>query len=154
MNRVFLPSASQIFLYSLIFGIFLGVLSDIFKVISRIQNNKHLSVAYDLLFMLSLTVSVFLFAYCANEGVYTVYMFIGFSSSFIIYNCTVSKYVVNTISNILRKICKLLLYLFNNTVITLYYTLDKFYKKGKINIERKIKLNYEKRLLHRISKFT
>ncbi|MBQ9976653.1 MAG: spore cortex biosynthesis protein YabQ [Clostridia bacterium] len=142
-----LPSAMTLFSASMIFGIYLGLLYDILSVFKLLVRIRRLLFFADFTFSLICSLSVFIFVYCINEGAYTPYMFIGMLATFLIYNVTVSRVTVRVIITVIGVFCKFFKILYKITVIPAYIALDKFYKKGKINIENKLRVRYEKKLL-------
>ena len=142
-----LPSAMTMFIASVIFGLYLGMIYDAVRVFKSFFSIRQLLFFADITFALISSVSVFVFMYCMNEGTYNTYIFIGMLSSFFVYNVTVSRVTVRVIILIIDIFCKFLKILYNITLIPTYIALDKFYKKGKINIENKLRVGYEKKLL-------
>ena len=142
-----LPSAMTMFIASVIFGLYLGMIYDAVRIFKSFFSIRQLLFFADFTFALISSVSVFVFMYCMNEGTYNTYIFIGMLSSFFVYNVTVSRVTVRVIILIIDIFCKFFRILYNITLIPTYIALDKFYKKGKINIENKLRVGYEKKLL-------
>jgi len=137
----------NVFLMSIPIGIIIGVLFDLFRLIRIIGfNNYAHTLVQDILFLILVSIIIFIFAYCVNGGVFRVYMFIGIGLSYFIYYNTLGRLFISVSDKLIRSIKKFFWFLYNNIVIRLYISLDKFYKKGKILIEKKIKQKYEKRI--------
>lgn len=136
-----------VFILSIPVGFFIGILFDLFRLI-RIAgvNNYTQTLVQDILFSVAVALIIFTFSFCVNGGVYRIYMFIGISLSFFIYYNTIGRLLMRISDTLIRLIKKFFWILYNNIVISLYITLDKFYKKGKIIIEQKNKQRYEKRI--------
>ena len=147
MLDLYLNEPLYVFLVSLIAGVGLGIIYDVFRFVRKIGfDSSRLIFTEDVLFAIVVSCFVFVFTYCINEGVYRSYMFVGIILSFFIYYHTIGRLttmLTNKIISVLRSICT---FLYNNIVIRLYITIDKFYKKVKIIVELKKKARYERQL--------
>ena len=147
MNDLYLNTPLNIFLLSLPIGVIIGLVFDMFRFVRKLGFRSFCHTLFqDILFSLLTSIIIFLFAFCTNGGVYRSYMFIGIGLSFFIYYNTLGYIFIRFADKIIATIRKFITYLYNNIVIRLYITLDKFYKKGKINIEIYLKRKYEKRI--------
>jgi spore cortex biosynthesis protein YabQ len=148
MQLFYYYSPYRFFLLSLILGFALGLYFDIYRIIRRIGiKGKKGIFLEDLLFTLTSFVMIFVFTYCTNEGVYRAYEFLALCCGFLIEHLTVGKITIIIAEKIIELLNKFLKFLFKNTIIRLYILLDKFYKKIKILLEEKIKVQYEDYLL-------
>ena len=147
MTNLYLNTPLNTFLFSLPTGIIIGVLFDIFRFIRKIGFNSYKHTLFqDILFSILASVIIFLFTFCINGGVYRSYMFIGVALSFYIYYNTLGYIFIHITDTLISIIRRFISFLYNNIIIRLYISLDKFYKKGKINIEKNFKRRYEKKI--------
>ena len=112
------------FLYSVIIGIFLGLIYDIFVILRKIFPNtaSWVIAIEDVLFCFIATLTYVIFIFTANFGIPRLFSFIAIMSGFVFYKCTFSKIIVLFVIKILKLfrivfgrifkiICKPLLYL-------------------------------------------
>lgn len=91
----------QIFLYSIILGIGLGIVFDIFRVIRAVIPHNNFFVAFeDILFMLIWTFSLVIFSVELSGGNIRFFCFVGTFLGFVIYFFSVGKIVITFIRNI------------------------------------------------------
>ncbi len=91
----------QIFLYSIILGIGLGIVFDIFRVIRAVIPHNNFFVAFeDILFMLIWTFSLVIFSVELSGGNIRFFCFMGTFLGFVIYFFSVGKIVITFIRNI------------------------------------------------------
>ena len=91
----------QIFLYSIILGIGLGIVFDIFRVIRAVIPHNNFFVAFeDILFILVWTFSLVIFSVELSGGNIRFFCFMGTFLGFVIYFFSVGKIVITFIRNI------------------------------------------------------
>ena len=138
MSVFYQINVTSAFFLSVIFGVTLRLYFDIFRIIRKLRcvNFKVLTIAEDLIYTVSSSVLLFFFSYAVSGGVFRLYEIVGIIIGALFYHYTASDIIVKTIFAILYK----------NTVIRTYIYLDKFYKKGKIIIEKNKKKSFNKKL--------
>ncbi len=142
-------SSSNIFILvsSIIIGFLLGVLYEFFRFIRSLGFKKFYQVfIQDIVFTLISGLLIFIFTFWVNQGVMRSYELLGILLGFIIYYFTFGSLIFRFYSLIIKLTCKFFVFLYNNTLRRMHITLDKFYKSGKIFIERKISRSIETRL--------
>lgn len=101
-------SQLQIFLFSLLGGILVGVFFDVFRATRQYFHSGVFSVGVqDLLFWLFTALSVFLFLYRVNYGQPRWYIFLGIFVGGFVYHLIVGRYVVTVFLFLFRMIAKL-----------------------------------------------
>jgi len=148
MSVFYQINVTSAFFLSVIFGVTLRLYFDIFRIIRKLRcvNFKVLTIAEDLIYTVSSSVLLFFFSYAVSGGVFRLYEIVGIIIGALFYHYTASDIIVKTISIILLKIFHFFAILYKNTVIRTYIYLDKFYKKGKIIIEKNKKKSFNKKL--------
>lgn len=100
-NFFSLSDECLIFLYSVILGVALGVIFDIFRAIRAIILHNSFFVAFeDILFMLVWTFSLVIFSVELSGGIIRFFCFIGTFLGFIIYFFSIGKIVITFIRSI------------------------------------------------------
>ena len=98
----------QIFIYSIILGIGLGIVFDIFRVIRAVIPHNSFFVAFeDILFMLVWTFSLVIFSVELSGGNIRFFCFVGMLLGFTIYFFSVGKIVITfirSVSSFIRRI--------------------------------------------------
>ncbi len=86
----------QIFLYSCILGIILGLIYDCFKILRLITNlNKKYLIFLDIIFMSISAIITFIFLLALNFGQIRLHLILGELLGFITYKLTLSKLIIS-----------------------------------------------------------
>lgn len=108
----------SVFLYSMLLGIVLGVMYDIFRITRMIINSKNLAIfIQDVLYFVVSGLITFFFVLKANSGDSRVYIIIGEGLGWILYHLTIGEFIYKCsnsfvigvkrkIQSIGNKICK------------------------------------------------
>lgn len=107
---------SNVFLCSILIGVVLSVLYDMFRVARKEVRHKNIFVMFeDVVFWLLCTAFMFVFMYNINSGQFRVYIIVGAILGCILYYLTISRFVVKVfciITDIIKKTIKALLKIF------------------------------------------
>ncbi len=99
---------STVFLYSILMGVILSLLYDIFRVLRKEIGHKNIAVMIeDILFWALCTSLMFVFVYNINSGQIRAFVFVGAAIGCILYYLTISRFLINflcIIIDVLRKI--------------------------------------------------
>jgi len=103
MDRVIISQELDFLLYSIIFGVFIGIYYDIFRFLREMGlNSKPAVIAEDLFFCLSISIPVFLFFCAVNRGNISPYSLIVMLLGAILYRCTIGRITVIIFKLILK----------------------------------------------------
>lgn len=109
----FIANQVYTFLYSIIFGIFLGLLYDIFRIVRLLASWKNISIFFqDILYFFISGIFTFIFILCYNQGIIRFYIFIAIFLGWTLYHFTIGKIVYSMSARI---IC-----IFNKIFIKVY----------------------------------
>ncbi len=148
MQVLYSVSSLQIFIESIILGFATGIYYEIFRLIRCAGLNKKSAIfLQDIFFIITSGIAVFLFTFAVNEGSFRSFELIGILIGFFLYYFTLGRLIFMLSRIIIDGICRFLKFLYKNTALRIYITLDKFYKKGKIIIEDIKYRHFETRIL-------
>ena len=95
---------AEIFLKSILVGVFLCAVYDCFRIIRRVVKKGTIIIGIeDIVFFIFSAVMIFTFMYKMNGGVIRLYIFVGIFIGGYIYEEGIGKFVVKYISKILKK---------------------------------------------------
>lgn len=94
----------NVFLYSLGFGFFLGLIYDIFRLTGLIIKRNKTVFIQDILYFLLSSFLTFFFLLVVNNGKFRINILIALVSGFYIYYFTISKSVVNFLIKCIRSL--------------------------------------------------
>ena len=95
MDRVIISQELDFLLYSIIFGVFIGIYYDIFRFLRESGlNSKPAVIAEDLFFCLSISIPVFLFFCAVNKGNISLYSLAVMLLGAIVYRYTVGRITI------------------------------------------------------------
>ena len=149
---------SQAFLYSLLFGVGLGMLYGIFKFI-RVAFLSTAVIIADIIFMLIASIALFLYSLAMLYGYVRIYIVFGALCGFLAYRFSLGKLIsriycpiINAINVIIqkiktkfKKITKKLLKSSNNILYNMSKKIDTFRNKRiGLSVRKKVKASNEK----------
>lgn len=101
------------FVYALLFGAFLGVFYDVFRIIRNIINNgKMLIIFEDIIYLFVSSVLTFCFAFFINNGQLRFFIIIGIVLGLIVYYFTVGFIVMKSVNFIILLLKKIFGFVF------------------------------------------
>ena len=144
---------SQAFLYSLLFGVGLGMLYGVFKFIRvAFLSTKTAVIIADIFFMLIASIALFLYSLAMLYGYVRIYIVFGALCGFLAYRFSLGKLIsriycpiINAINVIIQKITKKLLKSSNNILYNMSKKIDTFRNKRiGLSVRKKVKASNEK----------
>ena len=144
---------SQAFLYSLLFGVGLGMLYGVFKFIRvAFLSTKTAVIIADIIFMLIASIALFLYSLAMLYGYVRIYIVFGALCGFLAYRFSLGKLIsriycpiINAINVIIKKITKKLLKSSNNILYNMSKKIDTFRNKRiGLSVRKKVKASNEK----------
>jgi len=147
-----MTSQTVIFLYSVLFGFFLGYIFDLFR-ITRIAFKTCNAIIFieDVIFFVIATISSFIFILTNNNGVLRCFLIVGELLGAIIYFFSLSIVIIKAataIINFIKAIIRFLYKIFIRPIIKLFLLIRKMIGKIKVRINRQ----YQKAKNNRIQK--
>ena len=119
-----IQNQTYVFLSSVIVGILLAIIFDIFRIFRRKGKTPNYVVyIQDVFYWLIVTFIIIMSAFITNDGELRGYMFIGYILGAVIYIVTFSSHILNITGKILD--------FFENIFIKLYQKLKKILNKNK-----------------------
>lgn len=97
-------SQLTIFAWAVFFGVIMGLVYDLFRIIRRIvPHNKIIVSLEDIVFWLTSSFLVFEYIFKANSGTLRGFIFIGLCMGIVLYLLTLSQLIVSNMSKFLRQ---------------------------------------------------
>lgn len=101
--EISLQSQILIFVYSLLFGIILGVIFDLFRVADIILNVSIKRIFFeDILYFAIIGVLSFLFMIVVNKGEFRIFIIFGELIGFCLYHFTLGRIVINFFDKVIK----------------------------------------------------
>ncbi len=92
MDKIIISQELYFLLYSVIFGVFIGVYYDLFRFLRELGvNSQKAVIIQDIFFFLSISVPVFLFFCAVNKGNISLYSLLIMFAGFLIYRYTAGR---------------------------------------------------------------
>ena len=144
---------SQAFLYSLLFGVGLGMLYGVFKFIRvAFLSTKTAVIIADIIFMLIASIALFLYSLAMLYGYVRIYIVFGALCGFLAYRFSLGKLIsriycpiIQKIKTKFKKITKKLLKSSNNILYNMSKKIDTFRNKRiGLSVIKKVKASNEK----------
>lgn len=150
-----MTSQTVIFLYSVLFGFFLGFVFDLFR-ITRIAFKTCNAVIFieDVVFFVIATISSFVFILTSNDGVLRSFLIVGELFGAIIYFFSLSIVIIKAataIINFIKSIIRFLYKIFIKPIIKLVLFIGKVLGKIKARINR-LSQNAKNKRIEKISR--
>ena len=121
----------NVFLYSLGFGFFLGLIYDIFRLTGTIIKRNKTVFLQDILYFLLCSLLTFFFLLVVNNGKFRINILIALVSGFYIYYLTLSKSILNFFINFIRSIRSIIVSVSRVLTIPIRLILDIFVKSNR-----------------------
>ncbi|MGE4282578.1 MAG: spore cortex biosynthesis protein YabQ [Clostridia bacterium] len=142
--EVSVTNQAYIFLSSIVGGLIIGLVFDIFRILRRvIKTVNFITYIQDILFWIIVTMIIFLLVFVTNDGELRWYEFLGVVLGIIFYNLLFSTYVIKisvTIINFIKKSILLIL----KVLLFPFAIIYKIFRKPCLWIGSKVKKGFRK----------
>ena len=92
MDKIIISQELNFLLYSVIFGLFIGVYYDLFRFLRELGvNSTKAVIIQDILFFITISIPVFLFFCAVNKGNISLYSLLVMFTGFLVYRYTVGR---------------------------------------------------------------
>lgn len=123
------PRQLELFVYSLIFGVLLGVLYDVFRIFRLIFfKNKVAVIFQDILFWIIAGFSAFLFFLATNFGHIRIYMLLGMLIGALVYYLTIGRLVFLLVKSVCDTVKKIISFIWRHTGGALFNKIKSVFK--------------------------
>ena len=130
------------FLYSIIFGIVLAVIYDIFRIIRIAFKHSAIVVFFeDILYCLIWTLSLIMLIFCANYGVIRWFSLFGSIAGFYIYYNTIGRIVIS-LANVIISFIKKVIMSIVRPIVRFTKFIYKISRRWLFEIKQKYKILY------------
>lgn len=141
--QIYINDQISYLIFSMLTGIVMGILYDIFNLVRLFFKNKLISFVFDTLFMLSYGFSLLVVTYSKNFGSYRWYAFLASALTLYLYRASIGKVITKIEKALIDLIANIIKYAWRNV----RKVLDFFLKFVKIKLNKVRAEIYVKKLL-------